>query len=100
MEAELERWRRGEKVSSEEQISVDMEKSMVSSVVEGNASPCSDVVELLYHPQIPLSCWFSLMHLAFHHFSTISLALHVPIFLFSFMQVCTYISFCFDNPTL
>ncbi|KAK7061163.1 Kinesin-1 heavy chain [Halocaridina rubra] len=29
MEAELERWRRGEKVSSEEQISVDMEKSMV-----------------------------------------------------------------------
>lgn len=35
MEAELERWRRGEKVSSEEQISVDMEKSMVSSVVEG-----------------------------------------------------------------
>lgn len=35
MEAELARWRSGEKVSSEEQISVDMEKSMVSSVVEG-----------------------------------------------------------------
>ncbi|XP_045601943.1 kinesin heavy chain isoform X3 [Procambarus clarkii] len=34
MEAELARWRSGEKVSSEEQISVDMEKSMVSSVVE------------------------------------------------------------------
>ncbi|XP_064087210.1 kinesin heavy chain-like isoform X1 [Macrobrachium nipponense] len=29
MEAELERWRKGEKVSSEEQISVDMEKSVV-----------------------------------------------------------------------
>ncbi|MPC32081.1 Kinesin heavy chain [Portunus trituberculatus] len=34
MEAELARWRSGEKVSSEEQITVDMEKSMVSSVVE------------------------------------------------------------------
>ncbi|XP_050685990.1 kinesin heavy chain-like isoform X4 [Eriocheir sinensis] len=44
MEAELERWRRGEKVSSEEQISVDMEKSMVSSVVEEPKKPAAPPV--------------------------------------------------------
>ncbi|KAK8746478.1 hypothetical protein OTU49_017035, partial [Cherax quadricarinatus] len=48
MEAELARWRSGEKVSSEEQISVDMEKSMVSSVVEepkkSTAPPMSNEV--------------------------------------------------------
>lgn len=60
MEAELERWRRGEKVSSEEQISVDMEKSMVSSVVEGNGSLSRGSVALLHHPELPPSCWFSL----------------------------------------
>ncbi|KAK3865873.1 hypothetical protein Pcinc_028540 [Petrolisthes cinctipes] len=41
MEAELARWRSGEKVSSEEQISVDMEKSMVSSVVEEPKKPAA-----------------------------------------------------------
>ncbi|XP_037802931.1 kinesin heavy chain-like [Penaeus monodon] len=34
METELARWRGGEKVSSEDQITVEMEKSMVSSMVE------------------------------------------------------------------
>ncbi|XP_042857767.1 kinesin heavy chain-like, partial [Penaeus japonicus] len=34
MEVELARWRGGEKVSSEDQITVEMEKSMVSSMVE------------------------------------------------------------------
>lgn len=66
MEAELERWRRGEKVSSEEQISVDMEKSMVSSVVEGNGSLCSGSVVLLYHPELRPFCWFSFRHFPLH----------------------------------
>lgn len=35
METELARWRGGEKVSSEDQITVEMEKSMVSSMMEG-----------------------------------------------------------------
>ncbi|XP_071549968.1 kinesin heavy chain-like isoform X2 [Panulirus ornatus] len=44
METELARWRSGEKVSSEDQINVDMEKSMVSSVVEEPKKPATTVV--------------------------------------------------------
>lgn len=55
MEAELARWRSGEKVSSEEQIAVDMEKSMVSSVVEGKLSLCRGMVEPLFSAKTLLS---------------------------------------------
>ncbi|XP_042213041.1 kinesin heavy chain-like isoform X6 [Homarus americanus] len=41
METELARWRSGEKVDSEEQISVDMEKSMVTSVSEEPKKPAA-----------------------------------------------------------